>query len=83
MVYFVHARRGEQVLPDPDKMEFVDVYSAEEEARAAARELLAEAIRASRLETTFRTVSSSQMVKEISSISRSDVGAVRKVVGIR
>ena len=48
MVYFVHARRGEQVLPDPDKMEFVDVYSAEEEARAAARGLLAEAIRASR-----------------------------------
>ncbi len=48
MAYFVRARKGDQISPDTDKMEFVDVHSAREEARAAAREILAAAIMASR-----------------------------------
>ena len=65
MSYFVRIRKHDQILPELNELGFPDSRSAEHEATAAAREILVDAINASR--TTFPTASSSPMVKAVRS----------------
>jgi hypothetical protein len=44
--YFLHVKDRSNVVQDPDGQELDDLAAAKEEAAAAARELMAEALRA-------------------------------------
>jgi hypothetical protein len=43
--YFLHVQDNSHILEDPDGQDFDDLAAAEREAAAAARELMAEALR--------------------------------------
>lgn len=44
MRFYFHIRQGNELIEDPDGSEFVDLAAAREDARQAARELMAEAL---------------------------------------
>jgi len=55
--YFIHLRRtGEPTLKDPEGSELPDLNAAKEEALTAARELLAETIKAGQEVTSVNEV---------------------------
>ncbi len=49
--FYFHIRSGEQVIIDQEGMDLPDDSAARQEARAAARQILAEAIRSGREDT--------------------------------
>jgi len=47
--YYFHVREGNRVMEDPDGGAFLDLQAARDEALAAAREMLAERLKAGRV----------------------------------
>jgi len=73
MSYFVRIRKHDQILPELNELGFPDSRSAEHEATAAAREILVDAINASRDDIPDRLIVTDGEGREVGSISLHDV----------
>ena len=73
MSYFDRIRKHDQILPELNEWGFPDAHPAERKATAAAREILVDAIKASRDDIADRLIVTDGEGREVGSISLHDV----------
>jgi hypothetical protein len=71
--FYFHVRAGDELTADDEGAEFPNLSAALGEARLAARELLAEAIKSGRLEVPESCVLAGKLGRELGTVARATV----------